>query len=232
MAGTVLHGRTAEARRLLDLLDDLATAGGALIVRGGAGIGKSALLADAVATAGAAGLRVLSTVAVESEARLPFAGLHQLLRPVLGLVEHLPGPQRAAVRTAFGMGEGPAADIFLISLAALTLLGEAATGAPTLVVVDDAQWLDPPSAEVLAFAARRLGPEPVAMLVATRDGARTPFDAAGLPELSLPALDADASAALLDSGAVRLSPAVRARVLAEAAGNPLALVELPVALGR
>ncbi|WP_343984511.1 AAA family ATPase [Pseudonocardia aurantiaca] len=231
MAGTVLYGRTTEARRLRELLDGLGTAGAALIVRGGAGIGKSALLADLVPIAKARGLRVLSTTGVESEARLPFAGLHQLLRPVLDLVERLPGPQRAAMGTALGTGAGSPPDLFLIALAALTLLGDVANGAAVLVVVDDAQWLDPPSAEVLAFVARRLGPEPIAVLVATRDGARTPLDAAGLDELALTGLDADASAALLDSRAAGLSPAMRARVLAEAAGNPLALVELPVALG-
>jgi DNA-binding CsgD family transcriptional regulator len=231
LAGTVLYGRTTEVRRLLDLLDGVEAAGGALVVRGEAGIGKSALLAGLADTARARGMRVFSTIGVESEARLPFAGLHQLLRPALDLVERLPGPQHAAIRTAFGMSAGPPPDIFLIALAALTLLCEAATAAPALVVVDDAQWLDLPSAEVLTFVARRLAPEPIAMLVATRDGARTTFDAAGLGELSLTGLGADASAALLDSRAGELSPAMRARVLAEAAGNPLALVELPIGFG-
>jgi DNA-binding CsgD family transcriptional regulator len=231
LAGTTLYGRSTEARRLRDLLDGAGTAGGALLVRGEAGIGKSALLADLVDTARGRGGRVFSTTGVESEAHLPFAGLHQLLHPALDLVDGLPGPQRAAISTAFGLSAGPPADIFLIALAALALLGEAATAAPALVAVDDAQWLDLPSAEVLAFVARRVAPEPIAVLVTTRDGARTPFDAAGLAELALAGLDEDASAALLDSRAAGLPLAVRARVLAEAAGNPLALVELPIALG-
>lgn len=230
MPGPVLFGRTAETRRLLELLDGIGTAGGALVVRGPAGVGKSALLAGSMDSARARGLRVLSTVGVESETRLLFAGLHQLVRPVLDLTDRLPGPQRAAIDTAFGLGTGPPADLFLIALATLTLLGEAATADPVLVVVDDVQWLDPPSAEVLAFVARRLAPEPVVMLVATRDGARTPFDTAGLDELAPARLDAAASAALLDSVAADLPPAARSRVLAEAAGNPLALVELPAVL--
>jgi DNA-binding CsgD family transcriptional regulator len=231
LAGITLYGRTTEARRLLDLLDGIATAGGALLVRGEAGIGKSTLLSGLADTARARGHRVFSTTGVESEAHLPFAGLHQLLHPALDLVERLPGPQRAAIRTAFGLSAGPPPDIFLIALAALTLLGEAATAAPALVVVDDAQWLDLPSGEVLAFVARRVAPEPVAVLVTARDGTRTPFDAAGLAELPLAGLDPDAAAALLDSRAAELPPSVRARVLAEAEGNPLALVELPIALG-
>jgi DNA-binding CsgD family transcriptional regulator len=226
----VLYGRTNEVRRLHELLDGVAVTGGALVVRGEAGIGKSALLSATADTARARGDRVLATTGVESEAHLPFAGLHQLLRPALDLVERLPGPQRGAIRTAFGLSEGPSADQFLIALAALTLLCEASTGVPVLVVVDDAQWLDPPSAEVLAFVARRLAPEPIAMLVAARDGTRTPFDAAGLDELALTGLDPDAAAALLDSRAGGLPAELRARVLAEAAGNPLALVELPVGL--
>jgi hypothetical protein len=231
LAGITLYGRSNESRRLLDLLDGVETAGGALLVRGEPGIGKSALLAGLAGTARARGLRVFTTTGVESEAHLPFAGLHQLLRPALDLVGRLPGPQGAAIRTAFGLDAGPPSEVFLIALAAVTLLGEATTAAPALVVVDDAQWLDPPSAEVLAFVARRVAPEPIAMLVATRESARTPFHAAGLAELALARLDEDAAAALLDSRAAELPPAVRARVLAEAAGNPLALVELPTALG-
>jgi DNA-binding CsgD family transcriptional regulator/tetratricopeptide (TPR) repeat protein len=230
VAGIALHGRSDEVGRLLGLLDGTGSAGGALLVRGEAGIGKSALLGGLVDTARDRGHRVLTTTGVESEANLPFAGLHQLLRPVLDLLDRLPGPQRAAIGTAFGLGAGPAPDILVIALAALTLLGEAAAAAPALVAVDDAQWLDTPSAEVVAFVARRVAPEPIAVVVTTRDGARTPFDAAGLPELALTGLAEDAAAALLDSRAAGLAPEVRARVLAEAAGNPLALVELPIAL--
>ena len=117
-------------------------------------------------------MRVLRTTGVRTEANLPFAGLHQLLRPILAGLDTLPKPQSTALAAAFGLSEGAAEDSFLIALATLTLLADAAAGAPILVVADDVQWLDRPSADALAFVARRLGSDPLVMVVGLRDGAR------------------------------------------------------------
>ena len=142
-------------------------AGGALVVRGEAGVGKSALL-EYVAGA-AADMRVARAVGVESEMELAFAGLHQLCAPLLDRLEDLPGPQRDALGVAFGLRAGAAPDRFLVGLAVLTLLAEVAEERPLLCVVDDAQWLDRASAQVLAFAARRLLAEPVGLIFAARE---------------------------------------------------------------
>jgi hypothetical protein len=166
---------------------------------------------------------------VQSEAKLPFAALHQLLRPILGRIDSLPDPQKAAILTAFGMEHGAAPSLFLVGLATLTLLGEAATHAPLVVVAEDAHWFDPPSGEVLAFAARRLGADLILLLAAIRDGIEAPLLAARLPETHLEPLDADASMQLLEAHAPGLSVTARDRLRLEAA-NPLALAELPRAL--
>jgi predicted ATPase len=227
----VLYGRDRELGTVTGLVGQLgADRGGALVVRGEPGIGKSALLAAVRAGAGERGLRVLSAVGVQSEARLPFAGLHQLLRPVLPRAGQLPTRQRAALLSAFGMSDEAAAELFLIGLAALEVIGDAAESSPVLAIADDAHWLDEPSCAVLAFVARRLAAEPVLMLIAVRDGLGSPFDEAELPELRLEGLDDDAAGAVLDSRAPGLEPVLRERLIAEAAGNPLALVELPEAL--
>src|SRR5581483_7424647 len=160
-----------------------------------------------------------------------FAGLHQLLRPVLGQLDRLATPQRDALRGAFGLSDGQAPDLFLTALAALDLLAESAARAPVLVVADDAQWLDHPTRDVLAFIARRLEFEPVVLVLAVLDGYDSPLGA-GTPSLSLDVLPAAAAEALLDARAPGLPDAVRTRLLAEAAGNPLALVELPVAYAQ
>src|SRR5262249_9063818 len=144
--------------------------GGALVVRGEAGIGKSALLAAAGQRARERGMLVLAASGVQSEANLPFAGLHQLLRPVLRGIGELPGPQRAAVQAAFGMTAAAAPDLFLIALATLELLSAAAAPSPLLLRVDDAQWLDRSTCDVLAFVARRLASEQIVLLIAIRDG--------------------------------------------------------------
>lgn len=201
------------------------------MVRGEPGIGKSALLAEVSRAAAVDGVRVLSAAGVESEAQLPFAGLHQLLRPIMSLHEELAAPQRDAVLAAFGMAAAEAPDLFLIALAVLNMVAEAATRSPVLLVVDDAHWLDRASADDLIFVARRLESEPVLLVAAVRDGYPGPFDDAGLPELPLQRLDDEASNALLDSRAPGLEAQVRDRLLKEAAGNPLALVELPIAMG-
>jgi hypothetical protein len=227
---TALVGREYEIGLLEGLVRDAPDKGGALVVRGEAGIGKSALLAAAGRAATGAGLRVLSTAGVESETHLAFAGLHRLLRPVLAPVEQLPGRQRDAVLAAFGMSDAQVSDLFVLALATLNLLAEAADGGPMLLLVEDAHWLDRASADVLVFVARRLEFEPVVLLAALRDGFEGPYADAGLPELRLSRLTDAAAAALLDARAPGLRPAVRRRVLEEAAGNPLALMELPAGL--
>jgi DNA-binding CsgD family transcriptional regulator len=227
-----LVGRGAELAVLRERIDSIRDAGGAIVVRGEAGIGKSALLREAGRLATAAGLRVLTTAGVESETQVAFSGLDQLMRPVLGEVGILPGPQRRALLAAIGRTDAAAPDLFLIALATLNLLGEAATRAPILLLVEDAHWLDRASADVLGFVARRLDFEPVVLLAAMRDGLGGAFNDAGLAELTLGPLDDAAAATLLDARAPDLQPAVRERVLGEAAGNPLALVELPIVMGH
>ena len=228
-----LYGRDAELARLRGLIDDVAESGGALVIRGEPGIGKSALLAQAAALAKERGFTVLTATGVQSEARFAFAGLHQLLRPLFDLLEKLPGPQRGALEMAFGMRDdvvGRAPDVFLIALGALGLIAEAAVATPLLLVVDDAQWLDHLSCEVLGFVARRLDLEPAIVLFGVREGVSGPADEIGLPELRIPPLDEVAADTLLSSRAEDLPPELRARVVREAAGNPLALIELPKVL--
>jgi len=204
--------------------------GGALVLRGDPGIGKTALLAVASAAASSKGISVLRTAGAQSEIGLAFAGLHHLLRPLVTRLDRLPGPQRDALSAAFGTIDVPAPDPFMIALAALNLLADAAERAPLLLVVDEAHWLDPPTAGTLAFIARRVDAEPVAVLFAVRDGAGSVLDGAGLPELRLGGLDGEAASDLVDASAADLTPGLRRRVLQIAAGNPLALLELPAAL--
>ena len=230
---TTLYGREGERAALDRLLDDArAGTSGVLVLRGEPGIGKSALLDHAAATAEGHSMRVLRATGVEYEAELPFAALHLLLAPGLHRLPALPGPQRDALEGAFGLAPvtpGRPADRLLTGLAVLSLLSELADERPLLCVVDDAQWLDRASADALLLAARRLKAEPVALILAARDGEGA-FDAPGLPELPLTGLDDRACGQLLDAHAAGLAPAVRGRVLAEAHGNPLALTELPAAL--
>jgi DNA-binding CsgD family transcriptional regulator len=231
VASTTLFGRERELRRLTDLVGSARHRGGALVIRGEAGIGKSALLAQARRIAADHGLLLLSATGTETEARLPFAGVHQLIRPILSRADDLPDPQREAVLTAFGAARGAAPDLFLIALAILNMVGEAAAATGALLVVEDAHWLDPPSADVLAFIARRLDSDPVVMLAAVRDGYA---DRLGAPfeQLRVHQLDQTSATALLDARVPGLAESARRRLLAEAAGNPLALVELPIAAGE
>src|SRR6516162_5359696 len=229
--GSLLLGRESELGVLDRLLDDIRARGGSLEVTGGPGVGKSALLGEAAARAADRGMLVLRVTGVQSEARLAFAGLHHLLRPVLGHLDRVPAPQRHAIQAAFGLSGGPAPDMFLTALAVLDLLAESAARAPVLAVADDAQWLDGPTRDVLAFVARRLEFEPVLLVTAVRDGDESPPES-GLPLLRLEALPAPAAAALLEARAPGLPEDVRARLLDEAAGNPLALVELPIACSK
>src|SRR5690242_6749266 len=223
----MLHGRSAETARIDELLAAARDGrSGTLVIRGEAGVGKTALLDYAAA---AAGMRVLRGTGIESEAELPFAALQLLLRPGLGRLDLLPPPQAQALRGAFGLAGTPGADRFLIGLAALSLLSEQAGDGALLCVVDDTHWLDRASADALLFAARRLESEGVVLLISAREDG---FEAPGLPELPLGRLGREASRALLAERAPGLPPGLADRVLAEADGNPLALLELPAALSE
>jgi DNA-binding CsgD family transcriptional regulator len=226
----MLYGREPERSRVGELLDGARQSrSGALVITGEPGVGKSALLEDACEQAG--DMHVLRGSGVESEAHLPFAALHQIVRPVLGLVENLPQPQAAALRGALGLAAGVSNDRFLVSLAALSLISEAAEQEPLLCLVDDAHRLDGASADALVFVARRLEAEGVVMLFASREGESRRFEPRGLPELRLGGLDSAAAGALIDEHArVTLSSEMRERLIAETAGNPLALIELPSTL--
>ena len=229
--GTGLLDRHGE-RAVLDGVLDQARGGSSavLVVRGEPGIGKTALLDYAAGRA--LGFRVIRAWGVESEMELAFAGLHQLCVPMLGRLDQLPRPQRDALAVAFGMQEGPAPDRFLVGLAVLSLLAATAEDQPLACLVDDAQWLDRATVQCLAFAARRLLAEPVAMIFA----ARQPDDhheLAGLPGLTVTGLgDVDARTLLASAVGGRLDAEVRDRIVAETGGNPLALLQLPRGLGR
>ncbi|MEV4347021.1 AAA family ATPase, partial [Actinoplanes sp. NPDC049596] len=194
-----------------------------LVVHGGPGVGKTALLD--YARGRATGLRVLRAAGVESEMELAFAALHQLCGPLLDLLPRLPDVQRAALETVLGLRAGAPPDRFLVGLAVLSLLSEASEQSPLLCVVDDAQWLDRASAQALSFVARRLLAESVALVFATRE--REPA-LIGLPELEITGLrDGDAHALLDSLTHAGLDRSIRDRIVAETRGNPLALVELP-----
>ena len=220
----MLLGRLPERAALSQLLDT-ARAGrsGVLVMRGEPGIGKTALLEYAIESA--AGLRVVRVAGVESEMELAFAALQQLCAPMLDKLAGLPDPQREALGVAFGLTTGAAPDRFLVGLAALSLLSEAAEQQPLLCVVDDAQWLDRASAQVLAFVARRLLADPVALVFATREPGE---EYRGPPELLVGGLREGDARELLGSVITGpLDEQVRDRIVAETRGNPLALLELP-----
>ena len=226
MTATVLLGRGRECRALDELLDAARTGQSrALVMRGDAGVGKSALL-DYV-RARATGCDVARAVGVQAESELAFAGLHQLCVPLLDRLERLPAPQRDALSTAFGLRAGLPPDRFFVGLAVLSLLSAAAEERPLVCLVDDAQWLDRASTQVLALVARRLASESVALIFALR-GYREERELADLPELWVEGLDEDHARALL--GSVVVGPVdarIRDRIIAETGGNPLALLELP-----
>ncbi|MGY1698202.1 ATP-binding protein [Geodermatophilus sp. SYSU D00766] len=221
-----LLGRRTECETLSGLVA-AAKAGRSqvLVLRGDAGIGKTALLDFLLERA--VGCQVARAAGVESEMELAFAGLHQLCSPHLDRLATLPAPQQQALGTAFGLRAGAAPDRFLVGLAVLTLLSEVAEERPLVCVVDDVQWLDQASAQTLEFVARRLAAEPVAMVFAVRPSDREPT-LTGLPELEVRGLSTTDARALLDSAVTgTLDPRVRDRVVAESHGNPLALLELP-----
>ncbi|MEU3568912.1 AAA family ATPase [Kitasatospora sp. NPDC036755] len=232
MSGTTLFGRDGELAAVDALVDALPERGDALLVQGGPGTGKSALLDHAAARAGNAGFTVLRAAGVRAEAQLPFAGLHQLTRAMADRVPHLPAVQAQALLGAFGMAE-PAQDasrFFMIALATLGLLGETAAEAPVLLVVDDAQWLDAPTLDVLGFIARRVGTEPLGLLAAVREDRTAWRGADHLRDLRLGPLTPTAVGALLADRHPALAPGTRRRVAELSAGNPLALTEIPLTL--
>ena len=219
-----LVGRTSERGELERFLDGVRTGESqALVVLGEPGIGKTVLLEDLAEQA--SGCRVVSVSGVESEMELAFAALHQLCAPLLDRLEAVPAPQALALRTTFGLSSGPVPDRFLVGLATLSLLAEAAAEKPLLCLVDDEQWLDRASAQVMGFVARRLGTESVGLVFGTRV---LSGELRGLPRLTIEALRTPDASALLDSAlTVRVDQRVRDQIVAETHGNPLALVELP-----
>ncbi len=220
-------GRDAGLARLRGLVDPVPLASQVLLVTGEAGMGKTVLIADAADRARLTGMRVLSVTGRESESRLAFAGLHQLLRPVLSSAASLPGRQAQALTAALGLAADPVApDPLLTGVAVLTLLSDLAERSPVLVVADDAHWLDRSSLEALAFAGRRLDAERVVLLVGARGQAPPPGFDRGFPELHLEPLTAADAGLLLDSQPRPPRGRARAQVLAQAAGNPMALIEL------
>ena len=196
-----------------------------LVLQGDAGIGKTVLLEWAAGQA--RDMQLARVAGIQAEMEMGFAGLHQLLVPFLGGLDGLPGPQRQALGSAFGLVAGPVPDRFLVGLAALTLLTDAAADRPVLCLVDDAQWLDQVSAEVLGFVARRLHADRVGILFTFREGEGHAAALAGLPELVVRGLPPEAAGELLAASAdAPVDGRVSAQVVAGVAGNPLALVEL------
>ena len=231
MAVKSLVGRAPELARIDQVLAR-APGGGALLLRGDAGIGKSTLLDAAASVAGRRGFRVIRAGGVQSEATLPFAGLQQILHPLAARTAGLPIGHRAALSAAFGEGEDGPPEPYLVALAALGVLCAEAADAPLLLVVDDVHWIDSASADVLAFLARRLHYDPIALVAAARTGHDTALLAAGLPVLELTGLDDRTADRLLRARTTDLDDRARAEILAAARGNPLALVELPLTAGH
>ncbi|MBL1075451.1 AAA family ATPase [Nocardia sp. 2] len=224
----MLYGRSHELQQIDTVLRGAREGrSGALVITGDAGVGKSALLRYARSQVGDTG-RLLRCVGIESESELPFAGLHLLLGPILDRLDVLPGPQADALGGALGLRQAEIADRFLIGVATLSLLTELSTDSPVVCLIDDAQWLDQPSLDALTFAGRRLGAEGIAMVFASRPE----YENHGLPTLALGPIDAEAAAALLAECCPTLEPALRDRVMREAEGNPLALIEFECIAGE
>ncbi len=223
--GQLLRGRAAECETLRGVVSDARSGiSRTLVLRGEAGVGKTALLDYAIRQASS--FRIAQVSGVESEMELAFAGLQQLCTPLLGHIDELPEPQRNAVSVAFGLGVGPTPDRFLVGLAVLSLMAAAADDRPLLCVIDDAQWLDQASVQTLGFVARRMLAEPAAMIFGARDGVEDFLS--GLPELRVTGLpDSDARVLLESVMFGGIDPRVRDRIVAETRGNPLALLEVP-----
>jgi DNA-binding CsgD family transcriptional regulator len=226
-----LVGRDAELARLRALVDPVPDKSSVLVVLGEAGMGKTLLVADVAKWAGGTGMRVLSVTGRESESNLAFAGLHQLLRPVVAQIPSLPGRQASALLGALGLAPDPIApDRLLTGMAVLTLLSDLSKASPVLVIVDDAHWLDRGSLDALAFAGHRLDTEPVVLLLGARGSAPPAGFDRGLPELHLKPLPTTEAGRLLDQQPRPLRGRARRQVLAQAAGNPMALIELARAI--
>jgi DNA-binding CsgD family transcriptional regulator len=224
-----LLGRQSERRVIEELLVQARSGrSGALVVLGEAGIGKTTLLDRVETDAEAEGFTVVRLTGHESEQQLTFAALHRLTAPLLTHIDDLPPPQRTALDVALGRGEGPPPDQFRVGLATLTLLSESAEEQPRLILVDDAQWLDAASARVLAFVARRIGAERLAIVIAMRSAEPIPGDPfADLPTMTIPGLtDAESRALLASTVRTPVDEMLRDRVVGESRGNPLALLEL------
>jgi DNA-binding CsgD family transcriptional regulator len=229
-AASDLIGRNQEFGVLADLIDHSGERGGAIVVLGDPGIGKSSLLRAAAEYGRRESLRVLTATGIEAEAQLPFAGLHQLLRPVLDAADQLPPAQRAALAVALGIGDGPRVELFKVALATLSLLERLAGERPVLVIADDVQWMDRPTQDVLSFVARRVNADPIVVIGAVRAGHDVALTAAGVPQLDVGGLDDVSARAVLAQHGGALGRSLRERILRDALGNPLALVELPMAL--
>jgi hypothetical protein len=229
-AAALLFGRDKDLELLHAFVGQSSSDGGALVLSGAPGVGKTVLLEAVAAHSAGAGLRVLRAAGAEFEAGLSFAGLNQVLHPLFDGIEGLSPPQRAALEVALGLGDGPAPDRLVVGNAALSLLVRAASEEPLLVIVDDLQWVDRASALVLGFVARRLHGTRVGFLAALRSGDESFFERSGLRAHDLGPLDEAASTALLADRFPALAPRVRQRLMAEAQGNPLALLELPASL--
>ncbi|MEV0486204.1 AAA family ATPase [Streptomyces sp. NPDC050508] len=225
-----LVGRDHDLGLVRGFVDGAMVSGGALLLSGDAGLGKTVLLDAAAERAHGAGMRVVRAAGVEFESTITFAGLHQVLQPLLPGLDRLTDPYRTALSVALGLDKGAPSDQLLVSNAALTLLVRAAAERPLLVIVDDLPWLDRASAVVLGFVARRLAGSRVGFLGAYRSGEGSFFERGGVPLHHVQPLDTTAAAALLQARSPSLAPRVRERLLTEAQGNPLALLELPVAL--
>ncbi|MEU1356576.1 AAA family ATPase [Streptomyces cinnamoneus] len=228
-AGDPLVGRDGDLRLVRERLC-LGAGGGALLLAGEAGVGKSAVLDALAGSARADGTQVLRAAGVEFEADCSYSGLHQILYPVLGALEHLDAALRNALRVALGFDSGSPPEQLLVSNAALRLIQTVAGGEPLLIVVDDLPWVDHASAAVLVFVARRVSGLGISFVAAARSGQSHPHERSGLPTYDLPPLDDESAAQLLGSRFPGLARGARRRLLAEAGGNPLALLELPAAL--
>jgi DNA-binding CsgD family transcriptional regulator/tetratricopeptide (TPR) repeat protein len=220
-------GREHELEVLAAAVDAAAAAGTAIAVSGEAGIGKSVLIEAAARRGQERGYLVLRATGVEAESQLPFAGLHELMCPVVGAADALAPPQRRALLSAFGVEDDGSPEPFLIGLAALNVLTSAAARQPVAVIVDDVQWLDQPSQDAVAFLARRIHDDPVIIVGGVRAGYATPFLPASGQVLDVGPLGGESSRALLRACAPDLDAAGREEILEYARGNPLALAELP-----
>ena len=228
--GLPLVGRDHAIGRLISFLAQATADGGALLLTGDPGVGKTALLDVAQRLAADAGAQVIRIVGAEFEADIAYAGLNQVLQPLADRIGTLTQAYHSALTVALGLGGGPPPDQLMVGNAVLALLHRAAAVRPLVMIIDDLGWLDKPSATVLAFVARRLAGSRIGFIGASRTDMAGSFEHAGLPALDVVPLDEDAAAELVRSRFPDLDGAVRGRLLSEAEGNPLALLELPAAL--